>query len=34
MTIQINDPWFETFYNKEFGSNATKFVEEIKSLGE
>ena len=32
MTIQINDPWFEALYNKEFGSNATKFVEEIKSL--
>ncbi|HFU75385.1 MAG TPA: hypothetical protein ENK66_03985 [Arcobacter sp.] len=32
MTIQINDPWFETLYTKEFGSNTTKFVEEIKAL--
>jgi len=32
MTIQINDPWFETLYTKEFGANATKFVEEIKAL--
>ena len=32
MTIQINDPWFENLYYKEFGANATKFVEEIKSL--
>jgi len=32
MTIQIDDPWFESLYTKEFGSNTTKFVEEIKSL--
>lgn len=32
MTIQINDPWFESLYTKEFGANATKFVEEIKAL--
>ena len=32
MTIQIDDPWFESLYTKEFGSNASKFVEEIKSL--
>jgi len=32
MTIQINDPWFENFYFKEFGANATKFIEEIKML--
>jgi len=32
MTIQINDPWFENLYYKEFGANATKFIEEIKTL--
>ena len=32
MTIQINDPWLESLYIKEFGSNTTKFVEEIKAL--
>ena len=32
MTIQIDDPWFESLYTKEFGANSTKFVEEIKSL--
>ena len=32
MTIQINDPWFESLYTKEFGANSTKFVEEIKAL--
>ena len=32
MTIQINDPWFENLYYKEFGANATKFIDEIKTL--
>jgi len=32
MTLQINDPWFENLYYKEFGANATKFIEEIKEL--
>ncbi|CAA6819631.1 MAG: Unknown protein [uncultured Sulfurovum sp.] len=32
MTIQINDPWFESLYTKEFGANTTKFVDEIKVL--
>ena len=32
MIIQINDPWFENLYYKEFGANATKFIEEIKTL--
>jgi predicted HTH domain antitoxin len=32
MTIQINDPWFENLYYKEFGANTTKFIDEIKML--
>jgi len=32
MTIQINDPWFENLYHKEFGANRTKLIEEIKML--
>ena len=32
MTIQINDPWFESLYRTEFGANPTKFLETIKSL--
>ncbi len=32
MTIQINDPWFESLYRTEFGANSTKFLETIKSL--
>ena len=31
-TIQINDPWFENLYNKEFGANPSKFIETIKTL--
>ena len=32
MTIQINDPWFESLFRTEFGANSTKFLETIKSL--
>ena len=32
MTIHISDPWFENLYHKEFGSNKTQFIEEIKML--
>ena len=32
MTININDPWFENLYNREFEANASKFIEEIKTL--
>jgi len=32
MTININDPWFENLYNIEFEANASKFIEEIKTL--
>ena len=32
MTIQINDPWFENLYHKEFGADTRKFLEEIKML--
>ncbi len=31
-TININDPWFENIYNKEFEANPTKFIETIKTL--
>ncbi len=32
MTIQINDPWFESLFRTEFDANSTKFLETIKSL--
>ena len=32
MTIQINDPWFENLYTKEFGANTNRFIAEIKML--
>jgi hypothetical protein len=32
MTIQINDPWFENLYYKEFGANTTKFIDREKVL--
>jgi len=32
MTIQINDPWFESLYRTEFNANSKKFIETIKSL--
>ncbi|NOZ91022.1 MAG: hypothetical protein GXO60_07030 [Epsilonproteobacteria bacterium] len=32
MTIQINDPWFESLYYKEFGGDKDKFLVEIKEI--
>ena len=32
MTLQIDDPWFENLYYKEFGANSTKFIAEMKAL--
>jgi len=32
MTIQINDPWFENLYYKEFGGDKDKFLVEIKEI--
>jgi hypothetical protein len=32
MIIQINDPWFESIYYKEFGGDKDKFLAEIKEI--